>query len=281
MPREVTVSTITDTIASLCGKANVFLPSGSRERLALCGKRETSPLCREIFGDLVKNLDCAAEHNIPICQDTGMAVVFLDIGQDVHIVGGDLTDAVNDGVRRGYKDNYLRMSVVRDPLERVNTGDNTPCIIHTRIVSGDKVSVTLAPKGFGSENMSAIKMFTPSASREDIIAFVTNMVQTAGGNPCPPIVVGVGLGGDFEYAAILAKRALIRGEGELNAAPFYRELENDMLTRINALGIGAGGFGGDITALAVNIEVFPTHIAGLPCAVNIGCHVNRHLSAVI
>ncbi|MEG0571104.1 MAG: fumarate hydratase, partial [Oscillospiraceae bacterium] len=241
----------------------------------------TNPLCKSVLNDLLLNLDAARSLDVPICQDTGMAVVFVELGQDVHVVGGYINDAINEGVRRGYKDGNLRLSIVRDPLDRVNTNDNTPAIIHLSIVPGEQIKITVAPKGFGSENMSAIKMFTPSAAPCDIVDFVCDTVKKAGSNPCPPIVVGVGIGGDFEMAAYLSKKALCRDVGTKNSNPFYATLEQTMLTKINKLHIGAQGFGGDITALALNIETFPTHIAGLPVACNIGCHVTRHKTKVI
>lgn len=230
---------------------------------------------------LLENLDAAKELDLPICQDTGMAVIFCEIGQDVHITGGSYEDAVNEGVRRGYTDGYLRKSVVQDPLCRINTNDNTPAIIHTRIVDGDKIKITVAPKGFGSENMSKMKMFTPSATKEDLMNFVLETVKTAGGNPCPPMVVGVGFGGDFEYCAYLSKKALCRAVSSKNTNPMYAEMEEQLLSLINETNIGPQGFGGKTTALAVNIEAAPTHIAGLPAAVNIGCHVTRHEERII
>ena len=233
------------------------------------------------MGDIVKNLDCAAELDIPICQDTGMAIVFAEIGQEVHIVGGGFEEAVNEGVSRGYTEGLLRKSVVSDPLERVNTNDNTPAVIHTRLVPGDKITLTVAPKGFGSENMSRIKMFTPSATKEDIMDFVIETVIIAGGNPCPPIVLGVGIGGSFEQCAYLAKKALCRFVSVRNEKPLYAEMEKELLKRVNETNVGPQGFGGKTTALAVNIETAPTHIAGLPVAVNVGCHVTRHASAEI
>lgn len=279
--REIHVSEIENAVAELLIKANKILPDDLC-RCIVCGEQtESEPLPRGIMHSLLDNLDAAKELDIPICQDTGMAVLFFEIGQDVHIVGGDFEDAVNRGTAKGYTEGLLRKSVVRDPLERVNTEDNTPAVIHTRIVSGDKIRITAAPKGFGSENMSQMKMFTPSAKKEDLINFVLQVVKDAGGNPCPPMVVGVGFGGNFEHCAYLAKKALCRPVSERNANPFYADMEKELLERINALGIGPQGFGGNTTALAVNIETAPTHIAGLPAAVNIGCHVTRHASAVI
>lgn len=278
--REIKAETITETVARLCVQANLRLPCGMRECIENAAKSEESPICKSVLGDITANLDCADELGVPICQDTGMAVIFAEIGQDVHI-SGDFEDAVNQGVARGYVDGKLRLSVVSDPLERVNTGDNTPAIIHTRLVSGDKIRLTVAPKGFGSENMSRLKMFTPSASQEDIVNFVVETTSIAGSNPCPPIVVGVGIGGDFEQCALLAKKALCRDLSVRNPKPLYAELERKMLDGINRLGIGSQGFGGTVTALYVNIEQAPTHIAGLPVAVNMGCHVTRHSEAII
>lgn len=279
--REIDVSTVKETVARLCEEANLFLPEGMQELIKAAAEKEESPLCKSVLNDISDNADCARELNIPICQDTGMAVIFMDIGQEVHFVGGDLYTAINSGVEKGYVEGKLRLSVVRDPLQRVNTNTNTPAIIHTRITPGDKVHITVAPKGFGSENMSRTKMFTPSATREDIIKYIVSVADRAGSNPCPPITVGVGIGGDFEYAAYLSKKALCRDFRQRNSDPFYAEMEQETLNAINALGIGAQGFGGTETCLYVNIEQFPTHIAGLPVAVNIGCHVTRHKDAEI
>ncbi len=279
--REINVSEITDAVAKLCIKANLCLPKELEDLIKSSKKKEESTVGKNVFCDLLDNIDVAAKENIPICQDTGMAIVFAEIGQDVHIVGGSFEEAVNKGVAEGYTKGLLRKSIVSDPLERVNTNDNTPAVIHTKIVMGDKIKLTVAPKGFGSENMSALKMMTPSATDEDIIAFVTEVVSKAGSNPCPPIVVGVGIGGDFEYCAYLAKLALCRDVSVRNPKERYAGLEAKMLESINKLGIGPQGFGGTVTALAVNIEESATHIAGLPIAVNIGCHVTRHASGVI
>ncbi len=279
--KEILCSQITDTIKELCITANKILPDDLVCRIKNGYENEENTLPKSVMSDLLHNLDCAKELNIPICQDTGMAVVFAEIGQDVHIVGGDFENAVNEGVRQGYIDGLLRKSIVRDPLDRVNTNDNTPAVIHTRIVSGESVKLTVAPKGFGSENMSRIKMFTPSATKEDIMNFIVETVKIAGGNPCPPIVLGVGIGGDFEYCAYLSKKALCRNTDEKNANPFYAQMETDLLEKINNTNIGPQGFGGNTTALAVNIETAPTHIAGLPVAVNVGCHVTRHATAVL
>ena len=236
---------------------------------------------KSVLCDLERNLEAAKEYDIPICQDTGMAVVFLEIGQDVHITGGDLCEAVNEGVRRGYINGLLRKSVVADPLQRTNTNDNTPAVIHINIVKGDKIKITVAPKGFGSENMSGIKMLTPSHGRQGVIDAVVDIVKAASNNPCPPMVVGVGIGGDFEQCAYLSKKALCRSVDIRNDNPFYAELEKELLEKINQLDIGPQGFGGITTAFAVNIETAPTHIAGLPVAVNIGCHVTRHATMEI
>ncbi len=280
--REINASLITETVSRLCIDANLHLPCGMKECISACIDKEKSPLGKSVLGDIVSNIDCADELGVPICQDTGMAVIFAEVGQDVHIVGGGFEEAVNAGVADGYVKGRLRLSIVGDPLlDRKNTNNNTPAVIHTRIVEGDKISLTVAPKGFGSENMSRLKMFTPSATREDIVSFVAETVSLAGSNPCPPIVVGVGIGGDFEYSAYLAKKALCRDLSVRNPDPAYAEMEQDMLTAINRLGIGSQGFGGTVTALYVNIEKSATHIAGLPVAVNIGCHVTRHAHATI
>ncbi len=279
--RELNVSLITDAIAKLCVEANQFLPDSLAEIIEKSPEKESSPLCKEVLCDLCRNLDAAKEMNIPICQDTGMAVVFLEIGQEVHLTGGSLREAVDAGVAKGYTEGYLRCSVVSDPLRRVNTGNNTPAVLHTTIVEGDQVKITVAPKGFGSENMSAMKMFTPSATIDDIVKFVADTVANAGSNPCPPVVLGVGIGGDFELCAMLAKKALCRDVSLRNPDPYYAELEQKMLDACNQTGVGAQGFGGDVTALAVNIETYPTHIAGLPVSVNVGCHVTRHKEMIL
>jgi fumarate hydratase subunit alpha len=279
--RIINSTEIEKTVRDSCTRANICLPDTLRERIKTCAECEKNALGREILGDLVKNFTLADNENIPICQDTGMAIVFLEIGQDVHIEGDTPKTAVNKGVAAGYTEGFLRCSVVRDPFDRVNTENNTPAIVYTEIVPGDKVKITVCPKGFGSENMSRQKMFLPSDTIEDIEDFVATTVKIAGSNPCPPMVVGVGLGGDFEYAAFLSKKALCRDIAEANPNPFYAESERRLLEKINATNIGPQGFGGDTTALAVMIEQFPTHIAGLPAAVNIGCHVTRHAEAVI
>ena len=278
--REIKAEQITEIIAKLCIEANKVLPESLVSCISYGYKTEEKELPKNIMGDLLLNLDCAKELDIPICQDTGMAVVFAEVGQDVHIIG-DFEDAINQGVRKGYVDGLLRKSIVSDPLERVNTNDNTPAVIHTRLVSSDKIRLTVAPKGFGSENMSRIKMFTPSATKEDIMDFVVETVKIAGGNPCPPIVLGVGIGGDFESCALLSKKALCRDVKVRNSKELYKNMEEELLKRINETNIGPQGFGGKTTALAVNIETAPTHIAGLPVAVNVGCHVTRHKTAIL
>lgn len=280
--REISSVLITQTVKELCIKANKMLSDDLVDCISCCQQNEENSTAASILSDLKANIDAARQLDIPICQDTGMAVVFAEIGQDVHIVGGAFEDAVNKGVSLGYTDGLLRKSVVADPFkQRVNTNDNTPAIIHTRIVAGDKINITVAPKGFGSENMSKLKMFTPSAKRDDIIDFVVDVVKTAGSNPCPPVVIGVGIGGDFEYSAVIAKKALCRNISQPNSDEFYAQMEKDILNKINTLNIGPQGFGGRTTALAVNIETYPTHIAGLPVAVNVGCHVTRHSSKEI
>lgn len=279
--REINVSEVEKIVSELCIKANRKLPCSLVEKIKNSPDGEKSPTGREVLCDLVRNIEAAESENIAVCQDTGMAVIFLDIGQDVHFVGGSLYEAVNKGVSKGYTEGYLRCSVVSDPLERVNSGDNTPAVIHTRIVDGDKVHISVCPKGFGSENMSKLKMFTPSATIEDIENFVVEVASVAGSNPCPPMVIGVGIGGDFEQCAYLAKKALCRDISIKNEKKLYSDMEERILEKVNKLGIGPQGFGGTTTALSVAIEQAPTHIAGLPVAVNIGCHVTRHASAVI
>ena len=279
--REINVDIITEAIAELCIEANKKLPCDLENLISDCISVENTEPARSVMCDLKSNIDAAAKLDIPICQDCGMAVIFMEIGQDVHLVGGSLNEAVNKGVRQGYKNGYLRCSVVSDPLMRVNTGDNTPAVLHTHIVDGDSVKITVAPKGFGSENMSCMKMFTPAATREDIIEFVLDSIVKAGGNPCPPIVLGIGIGGDFEQCAYLAKKALCRNVTTKNSSEYYSQMEDEILRLANCLDIGPQGFGGKTTALAVNIETAPTHIAGLPVAVNFGCHVTRHMSKII
>lgn len=279
--REVSVKKVEEIIETLCIKANKILPDDLAQTISTCRGCERNALAKGVIGDIEANLDAAKELDIPICQDTGMAVVFLEIGQNVHFVDGSLYEAVNRGVHNGYINGYLRCSVVGDPLRRVNTKDNTPAVIHTNIVDGDKVKISVAPKGFGSENMSCLKMMTPASGREEIINYVLDCVKTAGGNPCPPIVLGIGIGGDFEQCAFLAKKALCRSVSVKNSDEYYADMEKEILERVNKLGIGPQGFGGDTTALSVAIETAPTHIAGLPVAVNFGCHVTRHASAEI
>ena len=279
--REISVQEIRNATADAFIRANLCLPQDLRDRIRQCAAQESKAVAKDVFRDMESNLSAAETLKIPICQDCGMAVVFAELGQDAHIVGGDFTAAINDGVRDGYEKGFLRKSVVSDPLRRNNTGDNTPAIVHTSVVPGDRLTLTCIPKGFGSENMSRISMMNPSASRDDVIDFVTQTVRLAGAKPCPPLVLGVGIGGDFEYAALLAKKALCRDVSVSHPDPYYAALEADVLRRVNELGIGPQGFSGDTTALAVNIEVFPTHIAGLPVAVNVGCHVTRHLSVVV
>ena len=278
--REINAQLITDKVAELCIDANCSLPCDIRKRIEDARANEPWATAQGILDKIIENYNIADETRAPICQDTGVACVFLKIGQDVHI-NGDLTEAVNEGVRRGYRDGYLRKSVVKDPLRRVNTGDNTPAMLYIELVPGDKIELTVAPKGFGSENMSRIAMLKPSDGIEGVKNFILKTAEEAGPNPCPPIVIGVGIGGTFDKAALLAKKALMRSTDERNADEFYAELENEMLRKVNALGIGPQGFGGKTTALAVNIEAMPTHIAGLPVAVNINCHVTRHKSAII
>lgn len=281
MIRTVQTNDIVENIKEMCIEANYFLSDDMCETMRLAKEQEKSPLGKQILGQLQENLSIAAEDMIPICQDTGMAVVFLEIGQDVHLEGGALEDAVNEGVRRGYAEGFLRKSVVNDPLIRENTKDNTPAVIHTRIVPGDKVKITVAPKGFGSENMSRVFMLKPAEGIEGVKNAVLTAVKDAGPNACPPMVVGVGIGGTFEKCAVMAKEALTRETGKHSEIPYVREMEEELLARINGLGIGPGGLGGTTTALAVHVNTYPTHIAGLPVAVNICCHVNRHVIRVI
>ncbi len=276
--REISTDTISAAVRDLCIKANRSLPTDLVEKLSTSQCLESCSIARETLNDIVCNISAADELSIPICQDTGMAVVFVRLGQDVHIVGGLLTAAINDGVRQGYTMGRLRNSIVSDPLRRVNTGDNTPAIIHVELVDGDQMEITVAPKGFGSENMSQVFMLTPAADRSTIIDKVCETVRNAGSNACPPLVLGVGIGGDFEQVALLSKKALCRSVSERNPDPYYADLEQDILDAVNKLGIGPQGFGGDTTALAVMIETAPTHIAGLPLAINVGCHVTRHAS---
>ena len=279
--REITAEQIIQTVRDMCIEANCNLNADVHCALKQGLARETNETAKSMLTDILKNAEIAKEEQIPICQDTGMAVFFLKLGQEVHITGGLLTDAINEGVRKGYAEGYLRKSVVADPIRRGNTGDNTPAVIHTEIVPGDRLEIELAPKGFGSENMSRIAMLRPSDGLNGVKRFVLQTVQDAGPNPCPPIVVGVGIGGTFDKAALLAKQALLRDLDTPHEDPFYRKLEQDLLEKINALGIGPQGFGGRTTALAVNILACPTHIAGLPVAVNLNCHVTRHVTEVL
>ena len=277
MIREVNVSQLTDVVERLCIEANEHLPSDVKCAIEHCRACEDGEIAQGVLDNIIENYKIADAENVPICQDTGMACVFLEIGQDVHLTGGDLAEAIDEGVRRGYDKGYLRKSVVKDPVRRGNTGDNTPAMLYTEIVPGDKIKVTVGPKGFGSENMSMIRMFKPSAGLQGIKDFILEVVETAGPNPCPPMVVGVGIGGTFDKCALLAKKALMRPLDSENPDPFYADLEKEMLEKINKLGIGPGGLGGTTTALAVNVNTYPTHIAGLPVGINICCHVNRHI----
>lgn len=279
--REIQASMITDTIERLCIEANQVLPDDIKKSIQTCRSCEDGQIASGILDNIIENYEIAENEQVPICQDTGMACVFLEIGQDVHITGGDLSEAVDEGVRRGYTNGYLRKSVVKDPVRRGNTGDNTPAMLYTEIVPGENIKITVGPKGFGSENMSAIRMFKPSAGIEGIKDFILETVETAGPNPCPPMVVGVGIGGTFDKAALLAKKALMRPVDTENEDPYYADLEKEMLEKINRLGIGPQGFGGKTTALGLNIETMPTHIAGMPCAINISCHVTRHKTEVL
>ena len=281
MIRSVNVQKITDNIKEMCIEANYFLTPDMRSAMNKAEQEEKSPLGRQIIEQLQENLQIASDEMIPICQDTGMAVIFIEVGQDVHLEGGLLEDAVNEGVRQGYIEGYLRKSVVGDPLIRENTKDNTPAILHVKIVEGDKVKIKVAPKGFGSENMSRIFMLKPAEGIEGVKESVLTAVRDAGPNACPPMVVGVGIGGTFEKCALMAKEALTREAGSHSEIPYVKEMEEELLHKINCLGIGPGGLGGTTTALSVNINTYPTHIAGLPVAVNICCHVNRHTIRVI
>ncbi|WP_294338971.1 fumarate hydratase [uncultured Clostridium sp.] len=279
--RRINVETITQNIKEMCIEANHFLSPDMKKVFDEAAASEESPLGRQILGQLEENLCIAGEEMIPICQDTGMAVVFIKVGQDVHLIGGSLTDAINEGVRQGYVDGYLRKSVVKDPIYRENTKDNTPAIIHYEIIEGEQVEITVAPKGFGSENMSRVFMLKPADGIEGVKDAILTAVRDAGPNACPPMVVGVGIGGTFEKCAEMAKHALTRNLEEESPVEYVRDLEKEMLEKINNLGIGPGGLGGRTTALAVNIETYPTHIAGLPVGINICCHVNRHAHRVI
>ncbi|HQO41459.1 MAG TPA: fumarate hydratase [Bacillota bacterium] len=280
--RELNVDVITNTVENLCIESNYFLPRDVKKALEDAVLKEESPVGRETLLDILKNAEIAARNQVPICQDTGLTVVFAELGQDLRLVGGDFYEAINEGVRRGYKNGYLRKSEVDDPfLVRKNTGDNTPAIIHTTIVKGDRLKIIIAPKGGGSENMSALRMLTPAEGVDGIKKFVVDTVDKAGSNPCPPIIVGVGIGGTVEMTALIAKKALLRTVGEHNPNTEVAKLENELLEEINNLGIGPQGFGGRITALAVNIETFPAHLASMPVAVNIQCHAARHKEAVL
>ena len=279
--REIAFDTIVSAVRDLCIEANCALPCDLKQAISDAQNTERSPVGRSILGDLVENYTFAGEKRLPICQDTGMAVVFCELGQEVHMTGGLLRDAVNQGVAKGYTEGFLRKSVVADPIRRVNTEDNTPAVLHLELVEGDKLTITVAPKGFGSENMTSLHMLKPSVTQETIEDTIVQAVSEAGSNPCPPVVVGVGLGGDAELCAILAKKALLRPVDQHNADPFYAEMEQRILEKINRLGIGPQGLGGSTTALAVAINAYPTHIAGLPCCVNLGCHVTRHASRVL
>lgn len=280
--REVNVEEITKTVERLCIESNYYLPKDVKMALENAIVKEESPLGKEILSDILKNQEIARTNKVPICQDTGLAVIFLELGQDVRLVGGNLNDAIDEGVRRGYSNGYLRKSAVDDPfIKRKNTGDNTPAIIHTKIVSGERVKIILAPKGGGSENMSALAMLKPSDGITGIKKFVIDTVEKAGSNPCPPIIVGIGIGGTIEKTTLIAKQSLLRKVGDHNQNPKVAELEEELLHEINKLGIGPQGFGGRTTALAVNIETFPAHIASMPVAINIQCHVARHQEAII
>lgn len=279
--REISVSKITEVVERLCIEANTHLPGDVKCAIEHCRACEDGAIAKGVLDKIIENYRIADAKNVPICQDTGMACVFLEIGQDVHFVDGDLRQAVDEGVRRGYNKGYLRKSVVADPVRRGNTGDNTPAMLYTEIVPGENIRITVAPKGFGSENMSAIRMFKPSAGLQGIKDFILETVENAGPNPCPPMVVGVGIGGTFDKAALLAKKALMRPLDVPNPDPYYAALEKEMLEKVNALGIGPQGFGGRTTAIGLNIETMPTHIAGMPCAININCHVTRHKTEVL
>lgn len=280
--REINVAEISKAVEKLCIESNYYLPLDVKKALQDALEKEESPLAKEIIGDIIKNQEIARTKNVPICQDTGFAVVFLELGQEVRLIGGDLYEAINEGVRRGYLNGYLRKSIVDDPfMLRKNTGDNTPAIIHTKIVPGDKIKLIFAPKGGGSENMSALAMLKPSDGIKGIKKFVIDTVEKAGSNPCPPIIVGIGIGGTIEKTTLIAKQALLREIGEHNSNPDIAKLEEELLIEINKLGIGPQGFGGSTTALAVNIETFPAHIASMPVAINLQCHVARHQESII
>lgn len=279
--RELSAELITKNVKEMCIEANIHLPADVSACIRKHAVGEPWPGAKDTLEKLLENIEISKTDTMPLCQDTGMAVIFVELGQDVHVVGGDLTEAVNEGVRRGYGEGYLRKSVVADPLRRTNTGDNTPALLHVEIVPGEAFKLTVAPKGFGSENMSRLAMLPPSAGIDGVMDFVVETARIAGPNPCPPIVVGVGIGGSFDRVALLAKKALQRPIDRPNADPYYARMEEELLERINKLGIGPQGFGGKTTALGVNVETFPTHIAGLPVAVNINCHVTRHVSRTL
>ncbi|MEF9934159.1 MAG: fumarate hydratase [Clostridium sp.] len=278
--RNISSEIIIKEVRRLCIESNLHLSSDIKSAL-ISNKNKEEGLPREILDIIIKNSEVASSEKMPMCQDTGMAIIFVEIGQDVHIEGDYIEDAINEGVRRGYEDGYLRKSIVSDPIERINTRDNTPAVIHYEIVKGDKIKITVSPKGFGSENMSQIKMLKPSEGIDGVKDFILKVVKESGSNPCPPIIVGVGIGGSFEKAALLSKKALLRPIDKESNNPYYAALENEILEKINKLGIGPQGFGGYTTAIGVNIEVYPTHIAGLPVSVNISCHATRHMSVVI
>lgn len=279
--REVNVKEVENLVRELCIKANLYLPADMEDCIKCNAAKEKSPVGKNVFDDIIENINVARNETIPICQDTGMAVIFMEVGQDVHFVGGSINEALNNGVARGYIDGKLRCSIISDPLERVNTNNNTPPVVHMKYTDGEKVKIMVAPKGFGSENMSQLKMMTPSVTHDEIVDWVVSVCAKAGSNPCPPIVIGVGIGGDFEKCAYLAKKALCRSVSKRNPKKLYADLEEKMLEKINKLGIGPQGFGGTQTCLAVNIEEAPTHIAGLPVSVNVGCHVTRHAEGEI
>ena len=281
MVREITTEQITQLVAHLCREANITLGPDIIAALQKAYENEESPVGRQCLQSAIENAGIAKRESMAICQDTGMVVVFIDYGQEITVRGGDILEAINEGVRRGYHEGYFRHSVVRDPLHRVNTGDNTPAVVHTRIVPGDKLTITVTPKGFGSENMSRMAMLTPAQGLQSVKEFIVETVNLAGANPCPPVVVGVGVGGTMEMAALLAKKALLRDVGTINPDPFQANLESELLSEINKLGIGPQGLGGRCTALAVHIMTYPTHIAGLPVAVNLSCHVTRHQTGSI
>lgn len=279
--REVHVSEVTALVRRLCMEANYHLPEDIQQSFVRSKEAEQSPLGKTIFDEMIRNCRLACDQEVPICQDTGTAVIFASVGQDVHLVGGAFEDAVNEGVRQGYTDGYLRKSIVSDPLRRVNTNDNTPAVLHTRLVPGEEIEIIVAPKGGGSENMSALKMFTPAATRDQIVAYIADTAIAAGSNPCPPVIIGVGLGGTADKASELAKKALLRPVDVHSADEFYAEMERDILERVNKSGVGPQGLGGTVTALSCAIEPYPTHIASLPCAISIGCHITRHAAGRI